>query len=54
MPPEKGDDWRKEKSLSSLGYERQKDDGDERSKRDTSTHETVRNDGFATIGGPIF
>ena len=54
-PPEDGDDWRKEKSLSGFGHKRQKGEGDEWSKRDTSfTHDTVRNDGFATVGGTLF
>ena len=41
--------------MSSFGHERQKGDGDEWSKRDTSsTHETVRNGGFTTVGGYFF
>jgi hypothetical protein len=54
-PPEDGDDWGKEKSMSSFGHERQKGEGDERSKRDSSsTHETVRNYGSTTVGGAFF
>lgn len=40
--------------MSGFDHERQKDDGDEWSERDTSTHETVRNDGFATLVGTLF